>query len=443
MTDGRTRSSSTVRSSRPAAARSGFVVDALLALVLGVVAATAASGQATGTSVEFDDSEIQLILHHSPLGDVPADPTNAFADDEAALRLGRALFFDTRLSGTGEIACATCHVREKGWSNGEALGHGIGETSRHVPTLWNVGYNRWYFWDGRADSLWSQALQPLENPVEQGTTRLEVARLVLTEPALREAYREAFGEAPARPIPAQPERARPVPGEPDHVEQVAWSAMRAEDRAVVNRVFANVGKAIAAFERTLVTRDAPFDVFAEGLRTNDPAKLAALGPMQQRGLKVFLRSRCWTCHVGPNFTDGEFHDLGLLPSYDPGRYGGVTEVRADPFNANGSFSDDPSGGRSATRFLVRRAENHGQFKTPTLRNVAESAPYMHDGRFADLESVVRFYSTLKGTRRDSHQHEGVLAPLELGEGEIQDLVAFLRSLTGDAAPGGRAAGSAP
>src|SRR5262249_22957025 len=158
-----------------------------------------------------------------------------------------------------------------------------------------------------------------------------------------------FGALPdARDATRFPASARPVADAPDDPQQQAWSAMAAPDRDAVDRFYSNMGKAIAAFERHLISRDAPFDRFVAGLRDGDGAKLAALSLPAQRGLRMFIGSgQCHQCHVGPNFTDGEFHSIGLPPlsgaGADRGRFVGIKTVLADPFNGLGSFSDDRSG----------------------------------------------------------------------------------------------------
>ncbi|MHC4948164.1 MAG: cytochrome-c peroxidase, partial [Planctomycetota bacterium] len=346
---------------RARTATRGAAARALGAGVVVVMVLAAAAGPAPGdddeTPVVFTDAEKRLIARHSPLPPVPADPTNRVADDDAAAHLGRFLFFDPRLSGPGTVSCETCHDQANGLSNGLPLGVGVGPTRRNAQGLWNVGHNRWFYWDGSADTLWAQALRPIEAANEMGGDRDAVARLVVEDPELRAAYEAVFGALPGL-----------------------------DEPSAVDGVFANVGKAIAAYERRLVTGPAPFDVFAEGLRDGDPAKLAALTPSAQRGLRLFVGAgNCRTCHTGPNFTDGEFHSIGVPPAdgglpRDAGRYDGARRVRGDPFNAAGTHSDDPDGAKAAAiRQLVVSPESWGQFKTPSLRNVALTPPYMQEG----------------------------------------------------------------
>lgn len=380
-----------------------------------------------GVLDSFTQKQIETILTLSPLPAPPVNPTNAFADDPAAARLGRFLFFDSRMSKSGAVSCASCHDPSKSFADGQAIPERFSSELRHTPTLWNVAYNRWHFWDGRADSLWAQVIIPLENPFEHGTDRKQIATLFAQDESLLRAYRRVFGGVPdaiASPteLPAEVRRDPP------------------------DRVIANVGKAIEAYERQLVSRRAPFDIFVEGIRERNAEKLNALSAPAIRGLQIFAgRGNCLSCHHGPNFTDGEFHDTGvarLTPASDAdlGRFGGVVWLLGSPFNSQGEFSDaGESKGRLPTSFLVNSVNRKGQFKTPTLRNVATTGPYMHRGQLKSLEDVVNFYSTLNVPQRPripfsrGHQHPGgaeqVLLPLHLSNDESQDLIAFLESLT--------------
>jgi|CXWL01.1.fsa_nt_gi cytochrome c peroxidase len=399
--------------------------SAVLALVscLAVAVAQARAGVPSGdpapaSAALLDPVERRRILELSPLPAPPPDSSRV-ADDPRAARLGQFLFFDRRLSADGERACATCHVPHHGFADGLPLPTLPGAGNRHTPTLWNVAYNRWYFWDGRADSLWAQALQPIELGGDLGGGRRVAARLVHDDPALRRAYESVFG---------------PLPD---------LAAATFADRAVAE-VVVNLAKAIAAYERRLVSRRSLFDVFVEGLRAGDASKLAALDPTALAGLRLFVgRAGCRVCHSGPNFTDGEFHDTGIAPrsgagAADTGRYAGAALLRRDPFNAASTWSDDPRG--PAAERLERLAggpETRGQFKTPTLRNVDRTAPYMHQGQLATLEQVIEHYSTLRGaTFGPAHggadSSETILRPLALSSDEIAALVAFLGSLTDEA-----------
>jgi cytochrome c peroxidase len=303
-------------------------------------------------------------------------------------------------------------------------------------TLWNVAANRWFFWDGRKDTLWSQALAPFEDAREHGTSRLAIAHVLAGDAQYRRAYTEVFGTLPE--VAGLPAHGRPVAGEPEHEHQRAWNALSGEQQDAVTRAFVNVGKAIAAFERRLVSRAAPFDVFVEGLRTGDPAKLAALTPAAQRGAALFVgKARCVLCHDGPLFSDLEFHDnrtpVGEAGG-DPGRKLGIRRLRADPLAGTSSWADDGGeSGRRKVKPLIDDSHGGKQFKTPTLRNIARTAPYMHEGQFATLAEVVRFYSTLERATPDT-SGERLIEVLGLTASEEADLVAFLESLTDESLP---------
>lgn len=353
--------------------------------------------------------EREILLRHSPVPDPPPDTTNRVADDPRAAALGRALFFDPRLSKDGRVSCATCHDPARAFADGRALSQGLGRGRRNTPALWNLAHARWFFWDGRADSLWAQALQPFETPAEMGSTRAAVLGVVRADPGLRQAYEQVFG--------------------PLHDPAAAEPREQA-------RAFANLGKAIAAFERTLVSARAPFDVFVAGLRDGDAAKLQALSPAALRGARLFVgRGNCALCHAGPLFSDGEFHDLGLPlgddeESADPGRRAGLEALQRDEFGAAGVYSDDRDGPRArALRHLRPPDEAGAEIKTPSLRNVALTAPYMHRGQFADLDAVLAFYSTHAGRRALPSPRERLLVPLHLTAQESADLKAFLEALT--------------
>jgi cytochrome c peroxidase len=391
----------------------------------------------------YTRDELARIYRRSPLAGLPPAPTNGAADSAAAAALGQFLFFDTRFSTNGEVSCATCHQPARGFTDGQALAKGIDLGTRNTPSLLNVAFNHWFFWDGRADSLWSQALTPLENPREIGSDRLHIVHLVAADASLGAAYQRVFGDLPPLTDAARfPPHARPDP-DPQSPIARAWQAMAPSDRTAIDRVFSNLGKAIEAYERKLISGPSPFDTYVEGLRTRDSSKQAALSPAAARGLKLFVgAAHCGACHTGPSLSDGEFHNLGLplLPGEAPdrGRADGIPLVRADIFNAAGPFTDDPtSTAARRLQFLPPPQSQLGAFKTPSLRNVALTAPYMHDGRFTTLPRVLEFYA--QGERASHGRLVGTreatltLVP-RLTTAQSADLVAFLLALTGAPPP---------
>jgi len=388
------------------------------------------------TGEDVTPGQLEEILQLSPLEAAPVDPTNAEVTNTRAADLGEVLFFDSRLSSNGEVSCATCHKPEHGFADNKVLSEGLGTTERHSPSVLNTAWNRWFFWDGRADSAWSQALKPIESEVEQDFNRLALAHLIRGDDSLRPQYEGVFGALPDLSDPARfPLNARPL-ADTSHPDHVAWAAMTTEDQDTINRIFTNTGKAIAAFEHTLSRSEAPFDRYVAALRQGDPFAIEEIGLEAYRGLSLFVgRANCVLCHSGPTLSDLQFHNLGLTPPAwmdptDRGRYDGIIQLQYDPFNGAGNYSDAPEIGAQKISFIALDVERLGQFKTPTLRNVALSPPYMHGGQLASLEEVVAFYNEANQEPTVGHRDE-VLVPLELTEQEKMDLVAFLETLTGD------------
>ena len=330
------------------------------------------------------------------------------------------------------LSCASCHREEYGWTNAQAVANKEVRFPRNVPTLWNNAFNRWFHWDGGADSAWSQALRPIESTSEMGLDRLGLIRRVVSAPDLLAGYEDVFGPLDLRAdeLRTLPPAARPVPEDSKNPLNTAWWKIPARSRFSINRAFSNIGKAIAAFERTLVSSPSRFDRFVERLRAGEQSQ--DLTEPEIRGLKFFIgRGKCVFCHSGPNLSDGEFHDLGLAVNLhgrvDPGRYGSVNRLLSDPFNQMGKFSDRKEGA-APVRFLKLTGPQLAQFKTPTLRQLEQTAPYMHDGRFSTLREVVVFYSEREKALPLEHA-SNLIQPLKLNRREIEDLVAFLRTLS--------------
>ena len=368
----------------------------------------------------FTKREWAIIQRLSPLpATPPPNPTNRVADDPQAAKLGQMLFFDERLSKDGTVACATCHSPFHGFADVEATSLGAGRGTRNAPTLLNVAYNKWQFWDGRSDSLWSQALIALEGEKEQAGTRLQYAHLI--KRLYQDDYETVFG-----PLPNLEDTNRfPSHGKPGDVQ---FDNMSETDKISINTVFANIGKVIEAYERLLISWNAPFDQYVAG-------DVNAIGIEAKRGLKIFIgKGVCILCHDNSNFTDNDFHNLGVpqgeLPE-DTGRYDGIKQLLDNPFNGGGTYSDDPEVPQRILDFLEPTQQHKGQFKTPTLRNVELTAPYFHTGDFPTLESIIEFNNAGGVPSGFVGMREGTLEPLNLSEQEAKDLVEFLLTLTGE------------
>ena len=385
----------------------------------------------------FSAQELKTIFTMSPVPPTPRDTTNRVDGDANAIAFGRVLFFSPRLSGDGRFSCASCHDPNRGWTDGKPVATAVGVGTRNTPSLWNVAQNRWFFWDGHADSLWSQALKPIENELEQNGTRLQVVHVVTEDPGLRSLYAKVFGAVPdVTDLERFPKAGSPVSTKEEL--QTNWWRMEPADQDTVNRIYSNVGKAIAAFEATIVAGAAPFDRFVADLR-GGKKESQAISVSAQRGLKIFIgKGDCVLCHSGPHFTNKEFHDIRvpqLKPNEpDDGRNHALEHLAEDEFVAAGPYSDDPQGTRAQLLYFVdAQANTSGHFKTPGLRNVATTAPYMHAGQFQTLRDVVHYYSTLEGAvapLNPAHV-ETLIRPLKLTDQEIDDLVAFMESLTSD------------
>lgn len=412
----------------------------LLILALACAGAPADTG-AAADSGDGDPAAAEralAALDLSPLPALAADPTNRVADDPNAAWFGRWLYYDTRLSGSGTFSCATCHDPALGFADGLSLSVAQGTTGRHAPTVLNAAHNTWQFWDGRADSQWMQALGPLEDRNEQATNRLAIAHLLAGDDELSAAYAAVFGALPDLSDAARfPAEGMPVSGAPDDPLDVAWSGMDEADQVVINTIFVDVGKAIAAYERLLVRQDSTFDRWVAALAAGDPDPQGQSG-ISDNALAGFDLYRgegnCHFCHAGALFTNREFHNIGLAPAEntaldDLGRYDGIGKLLGSEFNGIGAYSDDPANGALDLEHLAQGDEQFGQFKTPTLRNVAETAPYMHGGQFATLTDVVTYYSKLNQEPLFGHR-EDLMIELDWSDEQIAQVVAFLESLTG-------------
>lgn len=371
----------------------------MLAAAATLVTAVYAKTPATRWTAE----EVEQIrdLWIGSLEAMPADPTNRYADDPRAAELGRKLFFDTRFSSNGEVACATCHKPDQQFQDGTALARGVGTTNRRTMPIAGLAYAPFLFWDGRKDSMWAQALGPLESPVEHGGSRRQYATVMSTH--YKGEYETIFGAMPD---------------------------VSSADGAT--RVFVNMGKAIAAYERRIEFQPSPFDRYAERLLVDGREGSDIIDRDAVDGLKLFIgKARCSQCHNGPLFTNNEFHNTGVpavvsLPE-DRGRFDGSTNVTGDEFNCRSRWSDAPAS--VCTELDVMPVASHEQeraYKVPSLRDVAERSPFMHAGQLATLSDVLAHYNRAPAAPKGHSE----LEPLNLDARELRQLEAFLRTLSG-------------
>jgi cytochrome c peroxidase len=383
----------------------------------------------------WSDTERAVLatLRLSALGDPPRDPGNRAGDDPSAAALGRALFGDRAISRNGKISCETCHQPERAFSDGLARAVGLAPLRRNTPSLLDVGHQRWLFWDGRADTLWSQALVPLEHADEMGGSRTGIVHHVASERRLAELYESAFGPFPEISWEHIPLTAAP---NGDAAARRAWAALAEEERTRITQAFANLGKAIAAYERTLRSRPSRFDDYAEAVlagRDRDAARV--LDAREVAGLALFLsgRSGCVSCHHGPRFSDGHFHNIGTgdlgTASEDLGRAEGRQLLREAEFGCASPYADPspPAACASAEGGFGVEVPSlqRGAFRTPGLRNLTATAPYLHDGRFGTLVEVLEFYRHPPDKAAVPHE---LPRELDLSDGELADLSRFLRTL---------------
>jgi cytochrome c peroxidase len=367
----------------------------LVLAALGAAGAPAASTAERAGLAGLTPLEAQQVLALGPWPPAARrDPGNRVSGNPLAIELGRQLFREPRMSPVGYIACVTCHQPDRAFTDVKARAHGLADLPRNTPALANLALQRWYGWGGGADSLWMASIKPILDAREFDGNGALVVRLFVREPELAACYRRVFGVSPL--------------GNPE-------------------RTVVNVGKALAAYVETLVTARTPFDEFRDALARGDAQGAAAYPEAALRGLRLFVgRVGCVGCHDGPNFSDGRFH-AGVAPADDTaaavarslednGRLRDARDLKVSRFNLQGVHNDDASRrNAAATRQLAVHRDLDGQFRTPSLRNVAVTAPYFHAGQTESL--------------RDALRHATAPASEPLRIGEIDDLLAFVVTLT--------------
>lgn len=365
-----------------------------IAMVLFGVAAGAGLGYGED---RWSDREVKLITSLSvaklpPLEGMAKFASNRYAFDSRAQKLGERLFFDRRLSHNGETSCASCHAAETAYANPRLITtktRGI----RSVPTLLGVGWSDFYFWDGRADSLWSLAIGPITSPKEHDLSPEELRRRIVA--AYRKDYRALFGE-PSKQTPE-------------------W-------------ILVNVGKALEAYVLTIRLGRGPLDDYADALSQGKVTPKSDLAPCAKRGLKLFIgKGTCINCHNGPTLSNGYFHNIGVpladVNDVGNGRQSGDEELVASPFTCVGPYSDAPEKDKPRVCAEAMHAGGSmlGAYKTPTLRAVSKTAPYMHNGIYRTLKQVLFHYNQ----RLAAPIGDSETLPLGLNDEEVDSLECFL------------------
>lgn len=420
-----------------------------------VVIATAAGCMSENMVDVFSEEEFEMIKTLGPLGSVPADPTNRYADDAAVATFGQRLFNEKGYSHAltiadpalgnvgdkGKISCTSCHDPANYYtdtrSKPNATSLGVTWTQRNTPTLVNAAFYTWGSWGGKDDTLWFQGANGCESQVNFASNRLEYAHLIYRK--YRADYNALF-PVPLDPAldPAAPDAARfPANGRPKSSSTAPdgpWELMTAADRDIIGAILANTGKALAAFERQLVSRNAPIDKYIAGDYT-------ALSNSAKRGLRLFIgKAACIDCHSGPQLSDQKFHNTGVpqigpnLPRTDNGRYDDLARTLGNAWNAAGKYSDNIDMGKDKLAGMELTDDIKGLFRTSMLRQIDKTGPYMHTGAFANLADVVHFYNQGGGDANFAGTKSAAMAPLLLTPEEEGDLVEFLRSLTGEPPP---------
>lgn len=370
--------------------RIGRIASRCLCVACAFVGVAAAMSFAAGAASLEGDERARILAHGPWPPAARADPSNRVSENAAAIALGERLFHTARLSTVGGLRCASCHEPWRSFTDGRSKAIGAEAGQRNTQGLLNVGLNRWFGWDGANDTLWGQSVRPMLDPREMRASPAHVARLMRDDAELGELYRRAFDAAPS-----------------------------ADDEAVL----VAVGKALAAYQATLISPRTAFDEFRDALQRGDTQAAARYPVEARRGLQIFEgRGGCARCHTGATFSDGRFH-RSLIESIrfdgerDNGRATGSAQLKQSAYRRSGRFSDAAGPG-----VVVPEVEPlSGAFRTPGLREVAATAPYMHDGSVDNLCEALRPHAVATG---DPHV---AAEPLSLAE--RRDLLAFLRTLS--------------
>ena len=381
----------------------------------------------------WTSKELQTLqtLSIKQLPAMPNNSSNRYAQNLEAMKLGQQFFYDPRFSGGEDTSCSTCHKPELQFVDNQARAEATGIGTRKTMSVVGAAYSQWLFWDGRADSLWAQALGPLENPLEHAGTRTQFAWVIKHN--YKAAFEKVFGTLPSEGFWSNlPKRAGPAG---NTLERENWAKLSYVQKDTISRMYSNIGKAIAAFETNLKPGGTRLDQYVQEFTQKGSSK--ALTTSEVAGLKLFIgKANCVKCHGGPRLTDDSFHNIAVPTpkelEADEGRQRAVLTIIQNEFGCFGLYSDDTSNCSAVTGNQNAALAPEGAFKTPSLRDVVGHFPYMHSGQYPKLEDVIKHYNTAP---------KAIVGISELKELKLsllaqQDLLAFLKVLNApvDAAP---------
>ncbi|MDR2924545.1 MAG: hypothetical protein LBU76_01070 [Azoarcus sp.] len=368
-----------------------------------------------------DDIQNMQRLRFSAQGIADKNSTNELLRRKDAIELGQRLFQDKGMSGSGQVACATCHQPENGYHDTENITFRLDPEARHrAPSLFGAALQDWFFWDGRADSLWSQALAVIENPKEIASNRLKAVRHLCAQywtsyPALLKGCQQ---------IPDAPSDASPL------VAEKGWQALIPAQRENINQLFVILGKSIAAFEAGLLPPVSPFDLYADAIAEGKFTDAASIfSEKEAAGLKLFLNTEvgCVNCHNGPMFSNSGFFvvatDMPDQPEHD--RQHGIEQLFNSEFNC--LKWNRPENCAKLLYINKDSSETVGAYKVPSLRNLRHATAFMHNGSLKSLEAVIEHYQnppTLPLRHID-------IRPAALFPHQKEQLLSFLTALNAD------------
>ncbi len=436
-----------------------FTLGLTVLMLLGLEAAGCGSSDGSDGSADgvFTAEQWAQVKQLSPLPELPRDTTNKYADSPAAAQLGQSLFYDKRYSGpivtgadgknggngqvgeTGKIACASCHDYTKGWIDARSQPNntslGADWVVRNASSPVNASYYKWLENDGLRDSQWSDGLTDPEDPGSMNGSRLRIAHLLWDK--YKAQYNAIFTEYPL-PAALDPKAADavrfPADGKPSDTSS-GWGKMAPADQEAARRIYANFGKAVQAYLRRLISKNAPFDKYVAG-------DMDAISAAAKRGLQLFIgKANCIGCHNTPLFSDNDFHTTGLVVTgahanpMERGRLDALNNLLASEFTADSAYSDDVNEGKKRLAGLTKDDPQWtGMWRTKGLREIAITAPYTHAGQLATLKDVIDFYNKGGDESGFIGKKDKLMKPLNLSAAEVQDLIAFLGTLTGEDIP---------